>query len=64
MGGPYPSFNAPNPPTPDKWWYRYANVGAYAVIFAIVVMLAYGLGKLLADGLWAITAGFGSDWWP
>ena len=43
MGGPYPSFNAPNPPTPDKWWYRYADALAYAFILAIPAGAAIAL---------------------
>ena len=47
MGGPYPSYGAPNPPTPDKWWYKYASFAAYGLIYGIIVFL-------IARGLFAL----------
>ena len=47
MGGFYPSFGAPNPPTPDKWWYKYADWAAYALIAAIGAVPGVALAMLL-----------------
>ena len=58
MGGPYPSFGAPNPPTPDKWWYPIATWAAYGVLFAGTAIVAFGIGFIFAETIWALTAGF------
>ena len=46
MGGPYPSFGAPNPPTPDKWWYKYANLAVYALIVIVAICWIAMLAEL------------------